>query len=291
MPTIAVIGTGKMGNPMSMNLRKDGFIVKAYDLVETRMDNLVPLGVIKAANHAAAIEDADIVLTMLPSGLEVREVFDDYILKHANPGTLLIDSSTIDTRESKAIHEKAASAGFAVLDAPVSGGTIGAQNAALTFMVGGETQALEQASTVFEAMGKAVIHCGPGGMGQAAKMCNNMMLAIQMASVAEGFSLAAKCGLSDEKLFEVATQSSGNCFALTTFCPVPEIVPTAPSTQGYQPGFSAELMLKDLTLALNAAVSEGLDLSSAKAAAPGYQKLVDQGNGQLDFSAIYTNID
>ena len=280
-----------MGHPMSVNLNQAGFRVKVHDLVESKMDALVPLGIVKTASHAEAIEDADFILTMLPSGLEVQSVYDEHILEHARSDALLIDSSTIDTGESKAIHQKASGRGYAVLDAPVSGGTIGAKNGALTFMVGGEADTLERARPVFDAMGKSVIHCGPGGMGQAAKMCNNMMLAIQMASVAEGFRLAEKCGLSHEKLFEVATQSSANCFALTTFCPVPDIVPTAPSSAGYQPGFSAELMLKDLTLALNTAAREGLDLGSAKAAEPRYQSLVDQGRAQIDFSAIYTDIE
>ena len=280
-----------MGNPMSINLNKAGFNVRAYDLVETRMDNLLPLGIVNSTNHADAIEGADIVITMLPSGREVEDVYDQHIFRYARSDALLIDCSTIDTREAKAIHEKALKSGFSSLDAPVSGGTIGAINGALTFMVGGEAEVLQRATPVFDAMGKAVIHCGSGGMGQAAKMCNNMMLAIQMSSVAEGFKLAESCGLSNEKLFEVASQSSGNCFALTTFCPIPDIVPTAPSTADYQPGFSAGLMLKDLTLALNAAASGSLDLTSAQAAAPRYQLLVDQGKEQLDFSAIYTNIE
>lgn len=290
MPTIAIIGTGNMGNPMAVNLKKSGFDVRAYDLIETRMDNLVPLGIVKTASHAAAIEAADFVLTMLPSGVEVSEVYEQQILKYAKPEALLIDSSTIDTRESKDIHAAARRAGYSSLDAPVSGGTVGAHNGALSFMVGGEKEDLDRAMPLFEAMGKAVVHCGSGGLGQAAKMCNNMMLAIQMSSVAEGFKLAEKSGLSHAKLFEVATQSSGNCFALTTFCPIPDIVPTAPSTSDYQPGFTAELMLKDLTLALNAAQDANLDLSSAKAVAPRYQQLVDQGRSDLDFSAIFTNI-
>ena len=290
MTTIAVIGTGNMGSPMAINLKKGGFKVIAYDLIEQKLEALIPHGIVKSNHHRDAIENADIIITMLPSGVEVQSVYNDSILKFAKPGTLLIDCSTIDTAESKDIHQKSQALGFPALDAPVSGGTVGAKNGTLSFMVGGDAADLERARPAFDAMGKAIIHCGPAGMGQAAKMCNNMMLAIQMSSVAEGFRLAEECGLESAKLFDVALASSGNCFALTTFCPIPNLVETAPSSNDYRAGFSAALMQKDLTLALKAADRSNLNLTSAKAAAIRYQELIEQGREDIDFSAIYTNI-
>jgi len=291
MTTVAVIGTGNMGTPMSINLRKNGFTVKAYDPVEEKLDNLMAFGIEKCRSHEEAIDGADFVLTMLPSGVEVKEVYYCAVFPSASRGCRLIDSSTIDLADAGEIHLAAAKKGFDMLDAPVSGGTVGAANGTLTFMVGGEKSVLGASKGVFDAMGKMTIHCGKNGMGQAAKMCNNLMLGIQMASVAEGFNLAKRCGLSDRTLFEVATRSSANCFSLRTFCPIPDIVETAPSTHGYQPGFSTELMLKDMNLALNAANQENLNLEIAEAARSLYRLFNDCGNGEKDFSAIYRFIE
>ncbi len=287
MTTIAIIGTGNMGAPMALNLKQGGFRVKAYDLVTRKLDALTPHGIEKCDNHQQCVTGVDAVLTMLPSGVEVKDVYHNQVLNAVKPGCLLIDSSTIDLADAQALHATARRRALRMLDAPVSGGTVGAKNGALTFMVGGDPDTLDTARVFFNAMGKSIIHCGTGGMGQAAKMCNNLMLGIQMASVAEGFNLARQCGLSDETLFEVATQSSGNCFALTTFCPIPDLVASAPSSHGFRPGFSTGLMLKDMNLALNAAELSKLDLSTAKEAAKIYDAFAAQGNANKDFSAIY----
>ncbi len=279
-----------MGAPMSVNLSEAGFTVNAYDLVTEKLDALTPHGINKCSSHEEAIRNADIILTMLPSGDEVKDVYYRHVSQSGDTKSLLVDSSTIDLMDAKEIHSAMKAKGFSMLDAPVSGGTIGAANGALTFMVGGDPNDMKDASVIFDVMGKTTIHCGLGGMGQAAKMCNNMMLGIQMASVAEGFKLAQHCGLSDEKLFDVATQSSGNCFSLTTFCPIPGIVATSPSSNGYQPGFSTELMLKDMGLALNAANNAGLKLQTAITAKEIYQAFSDQGNDHKDFSAIFTSL-
>ncbi len=279
-----------MGAPMSLNLVKAGFSVKAYDLVEEKLDALVPQGVHKCHSHAQAIENADAILTMLPTSVEVKDVYQNHVLPLEPTQSILIDCSTIDLTDAKELHQIVQSQGFSMLDAPVSGGTVGAANGTLTFMVGGSPEHIKAASALFDAIGESTIHCGEGGMGQAAKMCNNMMLGIQMASVAEGFKLAQHCGLTSEKLFEVATQSSGNCFSLTTFCPIPNIVPTSPSSNDYQPGFSTGLMLKDMNLALNAAKNANLNLQTATVAKQIYQSFSDQGNGHKDFSAVFTSI-
>lgn len=283
---IAVIGTGNMGAPMSIHLARAGFDVRAYDIIESKLEPLEPEGVQAASDHADAVQTADAVLTMLPTGVEVKDVFEHSLFNHCQPNTLLIDSSTIELGDAQSLHATAKERGFRMLDAPVSGGTVGAHNAALTFMVGGDQNTLESARPVFEAMGKSIIHCGADGMGQAAKMCNNLMLGIQMASVAEGFSLAERVGLDAKTLYEVATMSSGNCFALTTFCPVPDLVATAPSTNGFKPGFSTDLMLKDMKIGLKAAKESKLDLPLAPHALAQYARFSQTGEGGTDFSGI-----
>lgn len=287
MVNIAVIGTGNMGAPMSINLARAGFQVKVFDIIPEKMTPLKQHGIAAAKDHKDAVSDADIVLTMLPTGVEVKQVYFDQAIKHSPSHSLFIDSSTIDLKDAQQVHAAAESKGFEMLDAPVSGGTGGAASGTLTFMVGGSQQNLDRAAPALSAMGSRVVHCGDGGMGQAAKMCNNMMLGIQMASVVEGFHLARRVGLSDQKLYEVASSSSGNCFSLTTFCPVPDIVDVAPSNNKYQPGFSTDLMLKDMRLALNAAQQQRLELNVAPIAASLYQRFSDRGHGGLDFSAIF----
>lgn len=287
MTTIAVIGTGNMGAPMAINLARAGHRVQAFDIVTEKMQPLTADGIIATASHREALTDAEMVLTMLPSGIEVKDVYFNQVIPWAPEHCLLIDSSTIDLEDARAAHRKTAQAGFNMIDAPVSGGTAGATAGKLTFMIGGDSATIESARPALEAMAGRIIHCGKAGMGQAAKMCNNMMLGIQMASVVEGFHLANKIGLADEKLYEVASNSSANCFSLTAFCPVPGIVDVSPSNNQYQPGFSTDLMLKDMALALNAAECNALDLDLAPVAAELYKSFSEAGNGRLDFSAIY----
>lgn len=287
MVKIAVIGTGNMGAPMSINLAAAGLSVKVFDIVPEKMDPLKKRGITVATDHASAVKDADIVLTMLPTGVEVKDVYFNEAFHHAPESCLFIDSSTIDLRDAQEVHTIAKEKGFLLLDAPVSGGTAGAANGTLTFMVGGDEQSIARANAAFSAMGSRVIHCGAAGMGQAAKMCNNMMLGIQMASVVEGFHLARKVGLSDRKLYEVASSSSGDCFSLTAFCPVPDVVDTCPANNNYKPGFSTDLMLKDMRLALSAAQQKNLDLDMAPVATSLYQRFSEGGCGGQDFSAIF----
>lgn len=286
MPAITVIGSGNMGAPMAINLAQTANPVCVFDIVPAQMTGLANHGIIIASSHRQAIENADVILTMLPTGVEVNAVYQQ-VIAHAKPATLLIDSSTIDLQHARQMHRKAAQHGFAMLDAPVSGGTGGAKSATLTFMVGGAPATLEQAKPILAAMGNKIVYCGQGGMGQAAKMCNNMMLGIQMASVVEGFHLAKRVGLSAQKLYEVAANASANCWSLTAFCPVPDIVPAVPASNDYQPGFANDLMLKDMRLALSAASNAGLTLDLAPVAAALYQQCSDIGNGELDFSALY----
>ena len=287
MTVIAIIGTGNMGAPMSINLAQAGFDVNAFDIVSEKMRPLNQYGIKTCTSHQEALENAEVVLTMLPTGAEVLQVYADEVFNHGSPAAILIDSSTIDLKDARKVHAQAAAMGFKMLDAPVSGGTVGAASGRLTFMVGGDAEVVASVDPVFEAMGAKNIHCGGPGMGQAAKMCNNMMLGIQMASVVEGFHLADSVGLSNDKLYEVALNSSGNCFSLTTFCPVPDLVPASPSNNGFKPGFSTDLMLKDMKIALKAAEAASLDLSVARLAASLYQTFSDEGSGDLDFSAIF----
>ena len=287
MQDIAVIGTGNMGAPMSTNLSRSGFTVHAFDIAGEKLAPLETHGVRACKDHADAIAGADMVLTMLPTAHEVRDVFDRHFTQYAGPGCLLVDSSTIDLEDARRLHQDAAGSGYKMLDAPVSGGTAGAAAARLTFMVGGLSDHLDNARPVLEAMGARIIHCGGPGMGQAAKMCNNMMLAIQMASVVEGFHLAKQVGLGDGKLYEVAHSSSADCFSLTAFCPVPGVVENVPAERDYEPGFSTDLMLKDIGIALDAAKRSGLSLTLAPLAASIYRRFSNAGYGDRDFSAIY----
>lgn len=288
---IAVIGTGNMGAPMAVNLAKAGFDVSIFDLVESKMHTIEHHGITVCENHQQTIENADAVWTMLPTGVEVTNVFTNYLVTHCRSDCIWVDSSTIDISDAKALHSLAKERGFSMLDAPVSGGTVGAHNRALCFMVGGDQQAINKLQPAFDAMGKSVIPCGEGGMGQAAKMCNNLMLGIQMISVAEGFRLAQEVGLNEQTLFDVAGSSSGDCFALRTFCPIPGLVDIAPSTNDFKPGFSSELMLKDMNLALNAAKAANIELPLGTDAASQYKTLVESGQAGADFSVVIKLID
>ncbi|HEV2099928.1 MAG TPA: 3-hydroxyisobutyrate dehydrogenase [Stellaceae bacterium] len=289
MAAIGFIGLGNMGAPMAANLLKAGHRVIGFDLASAVLEKLAAAGGQKAASAAEAIAAADIVITMLPAGPQVREVYlgNSGILGRAAQGALLIDCSTIDVDTARAVAAAAGEAGFDMLDAPVSGGTAGAAAATLTFMVGGEPAAFDRAKPVLEAMGRTIIHTGPAGNGQAVKICNNMMLAISMIGVCEGFTLAQRLGLAPQILFDVVSKSTGQSWALTGYCPVPGPVPGSPANRDYAPGFTGAMMLKDLRLAQQAAGGAATPTPMGAAAAALYQLHVDQGSGGLDFSAIY----
>jgi 3-hydroxyisobutyrate dehydrogenase len=286
MATIAFIGLGNMGLPMAANLVKAGHTVHGFDLVEANVRAAEGRGVRPANSAAEAVAASSVVVTMLPAGKHVLAVYEASIVGSAKPGTLVIDCSTIDVAAARAAHDLAKSKGLASLDAPVSGGVGGAEAATLTFMAGGEAAAFESAQPILAAMGKKIVHCGGAGAGQAAKICNNMILGISMIAVCEGFVLAEKLGLSHQALFDVASGSSGQCWSLTSYCPVPGPVPTSPANRGYQPGFAAALMLKDLTLAQEAAAGSGASTPLGAEAAQLYRLFNANGHGGADFSGI-----
>ncbi|KQV33414.1 MULTISPECIES: 3-hydroxyisobutyrate dehydrogenase [unclassified Rhizobium] len=285
MSTIAFIGLGHMGGPMAANLVKAGHAINGFDLVPALLDAATATGVTPAASLADAISGADCVITMLPKGEHVVSVWKE-LSTLVSEGTLLIDCSTIDVESARAAHEMAALRACPSLDAPVSGGTSGAAAGTLTFMAGGAAEAFERAKPILETMGRKIVHCGGDGAGQAAKICNNMMLGISMIGVCEAFALGEKLGLSHQALFDVASTSSGQCWSLTTYCPVPGPVPTSPANNDYTPGFAAALMLKDLTLAQQAAIATGASTPLGAEAAQIYSLFEKQGNGARDFSAI-----
>ena len=288
MARIGFIGLGNMGGPMAANLVRAGHEVFGSDLAPAALDRLKAAGGTPAASPAAAADGAEFVVTMLPAGAQVREVLagPDGILSRLRPDGLLIDSSTIDVQTARDMHEAAAARGLPMLDAPVSGGVSGAEAGTLTFMVGGGAEAFARGQEVLQAMGRTIVHAGGAGAGQAAKLCNNLVLGISMIAVSEAFALADRLGLSAQSLFDIASKSSGQCWSLTSYCPVPGPVPNAPSNRDYQPGFAAALMLKDLTLALEAADATGAPVRLGREAQATYQALADRGLGGKDFSVI-----
>src|SRR5579872_3690966 len=285
MSKIGFIGLGNMGAPMAANLVKSGEHVLGFDVVPASREVSARDGVQIVANARSAVDDAEIVITMLPGGEHVLSVWDD-IVPQARQGTLFIDCSTIDVDSARKAHKLAAASGLATLDAPVSGGVGGAKAATLTFMVGGTTHAFDRGKPVLERMGKRIVHCGEAGNGQVAKICNNMILAASMIAVCEGFVMGEKLGLSHQALFDVASASSAQCWALTSYCPVPGPVPASPANNSYKPGFAAALMLKDLKLANAAADSAKVKNAIGAHAAEIYQHFADEGHSALDFSAI-----
>src|ERR1700753_2308230 len=289
MATIAFIGLGNMGGPMAANLVKGGHKVTAFDLVASSRDQAKADGAATAESSVASVKGADVVITMLPAGKHVLSVWNE-VVPAMTKGTLIIDCSTIDVESSKQAHALAAKHGVASVDAPVSGGTGGAKGATLTFMCGGEEKAFAAARPVLENMGKKIVHCGGGGAGQAAKICNNMILGISMIAVSEAFSLGEKLGLTHQALFDVASTSSGQCWSLTTYCPVPGPVPTSPANNDYKPGFATALMLKDLTLAQDAATAAGAATPLGKHAQEIYKAFETTGNGGVDFSGIVRHV-
>ena len=286
---IGFIGLGNMGGPMAANLLKAGHAVTGFDLAKPALDALAKGGGKSAASAAAAVADAEIVVTMLPAGPQVRQVYtgEGGLIAAAKPGALLIDSSTIDVETARAVAKAAAERGFDMLDAPVSGGVGGAAAGTLTFMVGGSEAGFARAQPVLQAMGKTIVLAGPSGNGQAAKICNNMILGISMVAVCEGFALAEKLGLDWQKLFDISSKSSGQCWSLTNYCPAPGPVPSAPSNRDYQAGFTTAMMLKDLKLAQQAAQAAGAATPLGAEAAALFQLTQNSGLGQKDFSVIF----
>jgi 3-hydroxyisobutyrate dehydrogenase len=287
MATIGFIGLGNMGGPMADNLLKAGHKLRVFDLVQDSIDRAVAAGASAAASIAEAVKGAEIVVTMLPAGLHVRKVLQDGgALANADNGTLFIECSTIDVDTARAMHAAAEEAGMEMVDAPVSGGTAGAAGATLTFMMGGTEAAYERASPICEKMGKAVIHAGGAGNGQAAKICNNMILGVTMIGVCEALVLAEKLGLDHQKLYDISSRSSGSCWSLNTYCPVPGPVPASPANNDYNPGFAAAMMEKDLKLAQAAAQSAGAATPMGAAALALYGLFLNAGHGDKDFSGI-----
>ncbi len=285
MAKIAFIGLGNMGGPMAANLLKAGHGVAGFDTSDAACAAAAEAGVAVKPSLAEAATGADVVMTMLPNGKLVLACLHG-LLPHSASGALFIDSSTIDVADARAAHAAADSAGMHFVDAPVSGGTMGAAAGTLTFMVGGTADAFERAQPVLANMGRKIVHCGAAGAGQAAKICNNMILGISMIAVSEAFVLGEKLGLSHQALFDVASTSSGQCWALTTNCPVPGPVPGSPANREYKPGFATALMLKDLRLSQDCAETFGADTSLGKYAAELYEAFADAGGGGQDFSGI-----
>ncbi len=289
MATIAFIGLGNMGGPMAANLVKAGQKVVAFDLIEASRNQARSDGAEIAGNAVAAVKDAEVVVTMLPAGKHVLTVWNE-VVPAMTKRALIIDCSTIDVESAREAHALAAKHGVLSIDAPVSGGTGGAKAATLTFMCGGEEKAFAAARPVLEKMGKKIVHCGGPGAGQAAKICNNMILGISMIAVSEAFTLAEKLGLSHQALFDVASTSSGQCWSLTSYCPVPGPVPASPANNDYKPGFASALMVKDLTLAQDAARAAGAATPLGKHAQEIYKEFDAAGNGGVDFSGIIRHV-
>ncbi len=289
MTKIAFIGLGHMGGPMAANLVKAGYEVLGYDLSEKALEQFKKAGGKNAASIAEAAQDADIIATMLPSGKEVRAVYlgENGLLAKLPKNRLFIDCSTIDVELARVVAAEAQARGHGFIDAPVSGGTAGAMAGTLTFMVGGSAQAFAKAEPLLSEMGKSIVHAGDAGSGQAAKICNNMILGISMIGVCEAFALADGLGLAREKLFEIANASSGQCWSLTKYCPVPGPVPASPANRNYEPGFTANMMLKDLRLAQEASNAVHANTLLGASAAQIYTQMVERGQGNLDFSGVF----
>jgi len=280
MSKIGFIGLGNMGAPMAANLAKAGHDVVGFDLADISVE-----GVTKGASLDAVAVEKDMVITMLPNGQILRSVYKD-IVKAATPGCCMIDCSTVDVESARSAHDMATKAGLLSIDAPVSGGVGGATAGTLTFMAGGGDQAFAKASPLFEIMGQKAVYCGEAGAGQAAKICNNMILAISMIGTCEGFALAEKLGLDQQKLFDVVSTSSGQCWSVNSYCPVPGVGPASPADSDYKPGFAAELMVKDTGLSQEAADAAGAATPLGAHAAELYRQFVEAGGKGKDFSGI-----
>ncbi len=285
---IAFIGLGNMGAPMALNLINAGYQVCGYDVISANLDALRNAGGKAATSISTAVKNADIIVTMLPAGKHVRSVLTgrEGVFSSAKTDALIIDSSTIDVTTARDMADMAKNNGLGMIDAPVSGGIMGAEAGTLTFMCGGEDKAFKRAKPLLEAMGANIIHAGGAGNGQAAKVCNNMLLGISMIGVSEAFNLADALGLDRQKLFDISSTASGQCWSLNTYCPVPGPVPTSPANNDYQPGFSVAMMLKDLKLAQNAAQSTQANTPLGELATDLYEAFDKAGNAGVDFSGI-----
>ncbi|MBX9815309.1 MAG: 3-hydroxyisobutyrate dehydrogenase [Proteobacteria bacterium SG_bin5] len=286
MARIGFIGLGNMGGGMAANLAKAGHDVRAYDLSTDALNRAKAAGCLPTDSAAAAADGAEAVVTMLPAGRHVAQVYEEALFGAAPPGALLIDCSTIDVATARKVAEAAAAKGLVAVDAPVSGGIAAANAGTLTFMVGGAEAAFERAEPILSDMGKAVIHAGANGAGQAAKICNNMLLGATMVATCEAFLLAEKLGLAADKFFDIASVSSGQSWSMTSYCPVPGVGPETPADRDYQGGFAAALMLKDLKLAQEAALAAAAQTPMGARAAELYQAFADAGHANLDFSGI-----
>ena len=288
MARIGFLGLGNMGMPMAQNLLKVGHALAGFDVVAASLGKLNAAGGTAAASVAQACAGAEVVITMLPAIQQVRDVYLDPqgVIASVAPGTLLIDSSTIDVDTARVVSAAAEARGLAMLDAPVSGGIAGAHAASLTFMVGGSAAAFGRARPILEQMGKTIVHAGLAGNGQAAKICNNMILGVSMIAVSEAFLLAEKLGLDAQTLFDISSKSSGQCWSLTSYCPVPGPVPASPANRDYQAGFTAAMMLKDLKLSQDAAAAAGAATPMGAQAAALYENYCGRGEAGKDFSGI-----
>jgi 3-hydroxyisobutyrate dehydrogenase len=291
MARVAFIGLGHMGGGMAPNLAKARHEVHAFDLSEEALKAAVAKGCKRAKSTDEAVKDADAVVTMLPAGKHVAEVYRAHVFGKAPKSAILIDCSTIDVATAKAIEAEAQGQGYTMVDAPVSGGIAAAEGGTLTFMVGGGEEGFQKSREYLEKMGKAVIHAGDAGAGQAAKICNNMLLGASMAATCEAFVLAEKLGLDPKTFFDISSKASGQCWSMTSYCPVPGVGPETPADREYEGGFAAALMLKDLKLAMEAAQKAGAYTPMGGEAEELYQRFVDRGGGNKDFSALIKMID
>ena len=285
MKRIGFVGLGNMGSKMVINLLQANYEVIGYDINEEFIDKLIPNGIHKASSLNDITDDVDVIITMLPNGEVVKKVFET-IIGNLKPDTLLTDCSTIDVQTAKDLHKMCSEKSLLSLDAPVSGGVGGAENGTLTFIVGGNEKAYNLMLPLFEVMGKKSVLCGPASSGQAAKACNNMLLATTMIGVGEAFNLGENLGLDLKKLFDVLSTSTGNCWAINTYCPIEGVGPNSPADNNFQPGFSVNLMLKDLTIALKAIKDTNTLAPFGTKSQENFKRMVDDKKGELDFSAI-----
>ncbi|QTH23010.1 3-hydroxyisobutyrate dehydrogenase [Rhizorhabdus wittichii] len=291
MATIGFIGLGNMGGGMAANLAKKGHDVRAFDLSKEALDRAVAAGCVAAGSAAEAVKDAEYVVSMLPAGQHVRAVYENDVFGSVPPSALLIDCSTIDVASARAVNGAAAAKGLAMVDAPVSGGIAAANGGTLTFMVGGSAEHFARAEPVLALMGKAVIHAGGAGSGQAAKIVNNMILGATMVATCEAFALASKLGLDLQTFYDISSKASGQSWSMTSYCPVPGVGPQSPADNGYDGGFAAGLMLKDLKLAVEAAQGVGASVPMGGHAESLYQAFANLGGAGKDFSAIIKLLD
>ncbi len=291
MAVIGFIGLGNMGAGMAANLVKAGHMVRAFDVSDAALSRTVEIGAKRMGSVTEVVTGADAVITMLQTGQQVHDVYEKEAFAAASRKAILIDCSTIDVATAREVGEAAAGRSLDMVDAPVSGGVAGATAATLTFMVGGTDKSFAMAQPILAAMGKAVIHAGPAGSGQAAKICNNMLLGASMIATAEAFNLAIKLGLDPQVFFDISSKASGQCWSMTSYCPVPGPVPAAPSNRNYEGGFMSALMLKDLKLAMAASQATGASVPMGALAESLYQNFVNLGGAPKDFSAIIKLLD